>query len=320
MRVWLDLRLSLFIKKNCCFQFFIHNIFFKQQISDVSLSQNERQIEDNLSRECVTYFCPGHLNKHKDRKLGFTTKAITYLTFSPDGSELLVNMGSEQIYLYDISNARQPVVRIEKHSIIQTFSIRWTSNQLSFQYLSMPQFNKSFDATEDDSSQMPIDLAEPAPEAPSTSCTTPTEVVYKKLSKLPQHIDEMKRSGNEYMENEKYLKAISKYSECIKLLPSHPVFYLNRATAYMRRNWFGDMYAGLRDCQMALKLDPTYVKAHFRLARALFELGFVMEASECLDELKKRFPNDASNKQIQLLAQDIKSHIEVKIKKTIFYS
>lgn len=81
------------------------------QISDVSLGQNDRQIEDNLTRDCVTYFCPGHLNKFKDRKLGFTTKTITYLTFSPDGLELLVNMGSEQIYLYDLNNAQQPVVR-----------------------------------------------------------------------------------------------------------------------------------------------------------------------------------------------------------------
>lgn len=81
-----------------------------KQIGDMS-GQNDRQIEDNLSRNCVTYFCPGHLNRFKDRKLCFTTKTITYLTFSPDGSELLVNMGSEQIYLYDLNNAQQPVVR-----------------------------------------------------------------------------------------------------------------------------------------------------------------------------------------------------------------
>lgn len=75
------------------------------------MTQTDRQIEDNLSRECVAYFCPGHLNKFKDRKNCFTAKTITYLTFSPDGSELLVNMGSEQIYLYDMLSAQQPVVR-----------------------------------------------------------------------------------------------------------------------------------------------------------------------------------------------------------------
>lgn len=179
----------------------------------------------------------------------------------------------------------------------------------------MPQFNKTGDTIENDSSEPPVDSnsTESACETPSTSClSSSSKVTYTKLSKLPKHVDEMKRSGNEFMENEKYLQAINQYSECIKKLPNHPVFYLNRATAYMRRNWYGDMYAGLRDCQQALRLDPTYVKAHFRLARALYELGFVMEASECLDELKKRFPNDANNKQIQLLSQDIKSHLEVR--------
>lgn len=84
------------------------------QIGDISLNQTERQIEDNLSKNCVTYYCPGHLNKSKDRKTCFTTKTITYLTFSPDGCELLVNMGSEQIYLYDLLNAQEPVVSIDK--------------------------------------------------------------------------------------------------------------------------------------------------------------------------------------------------------------
>lgn len=180
----------------------------------------------------------------------------------------------------------------------------------------MPQFNKSLESDEDDGFEIVSEMADSAPEMPSTSSSS-TKATYSKLSKLPAHVEEMKRSGNEFMENEKYLQAINQYSECIKLLPNHPIFYLNRATAYMRRNWFGDMYSGLRDCQHALRLDPTYVKAHFRLARALYELGFVMEASECLDELKKRFPNDANNKQIQLLAQDIQSHIEVNANKNM---
>lgn len=43
-------------------------------------------------------------------------KTITHLTFSPDGTELLVNMGGEQIYLYDINGARPPVVSVNKRS------------------------------------------------------------------------------------------------------------------------------------------------------------------------------------------------------------
>lgn len=184
----------------------------------------------------------------------------------------------------------------------------------------MPQFNKTIgdtgdspgDGVEIEEESMQIDSV--LIETPSTSSgamSSPSKSVITKSTKLPKHVEEIKRAGNDFMENEKYLQAINQYTDCIKLMPNHPIFYLNRATAYMRRNWYGDMYAGLRDCQQALRLDPTYVKAHFRLARALFELDFVNEASECLDELRKRFPNDAHNKQIHLLSQDIQSHVEV---------
>lgn len=43
-------------------------------------------------------------------KVAATHKTITYLTFSPDGTELLVNMGAEQLYLYNIDNAKEPEV------------------------------------------------------------------------------------------------------------------------------------------------------------------------------------------------------------------
>lgn len=45
-------------------------------------------------------------------------KTITNLTFSPDGTELLVNMGGEQIYLYDVNDARPPVVSCQKNNFL----------------------------------------------------------------------------------------------------------------------------------------------------------------------------------------------------------
>lgn len=52
----------------------------------------------------------GHLFKNKYRGSGCSNKAITHLTFSPDGDELLANIGGEQIYLFDIIGGQQPVV------------------------------------------------------------------------------------------------------------------------------------------------------------------------------------------------------------------
>lgn len=70
------------------------------------------------------------------------------------------------------------------------------------------------------------------------------------------------------------------------------------------------MYAAVRDCQRALRLDPHYVKAHFRLARALLKLGQLQDASECLAELIKRFPSYAKNHGVLMLNKDIEAELE----------
>lgn len=90
-------------------------------------------------------------------------------------------------------------------------------------------------------------------------------------------------------------------------MPTNPVLYLNRATALMRRNWYGDVYAALRDCQTAVGLDPDYIKAHFRLARALLQLGYVCEANAALDCLVEQFPDYAQHQGVSMLRKDINS-------------
>jgi hypothetical protein len=51
----------------------------------------------------------GHLPvKQQDYRKKYRNLASTYLTFSADGNELLVNLGGEQIYLFDINNKRKP--------------------------------------------------------------------------------------------------------------------------------------------------------------------------------------------------------------------
>lgn len=52
-----------------------------------------------------THVVLGHLPKKElDFKRKFRPLAATYVTFSPDGRELLANLGGEQIYLFDVTN------------------------------------------------------------------------------------------------------------------------------------------------------------------------------------------------------------------------
>ncbi|KAJ8985072.1 hypothetical protein NQ317_019756 [Molorchus minor] len=54
---------------------------------------------------CVQYFAPGHLAMENSNFTNYKL-AATYVSFNAAGSELLVNMGGEQIYLFDINNSR----------------------------------------------------------------------------------------------------------------------------------------------------------------------------------------------------------------------
>lgn len=69
----------------------------------------------------------------------------------------------------------------------------------------------------------------------------------------------------------------------------------------------GDHYDALRDCLKALTLNPSHLKAHFRLARCLFELKYVAEAHECLDDFKGKFPEQAHSSACDALDKDIKA-------------
>lgn len=68
----------------------------------------------------------------------------------------------------------------------------------------------------------------------------------------------------------------------------------------------GDHYDALRDCLQALALNPAHLKAHFRLARCLFELRYVSEALDCLEEFKVKFPEQAQSSACDALDRDIR--------------
>ncbi|KAJ8956507.1 hypothetical protein NQ318_019225 [Aromia moschata] len=59
-----------------------------------------------IDPNCVQYYAPGHLAMENASYTNFKL-AATYISFNSAGSELLVNMGGEQIYLFDINNSRQ---------------------------------------------------------------------------------------------------------------------------------------------------------------------------------------------------------------------
>ena len=69
----------------------------------------------------------------------------------------------------------------------------------------------------------------------------------------------------------------------------------------------GDIYAALRDCHIALSLDPNHAKALFRQARCLYELRWCQEALSCMNHFKERFPDQAQGNAAKMLERDIRA-------------
>lgn len=80
----------------------------------------------------------------------------------------------------------------------------------------------------------------------------------------------LKDQGNEFFKAGNYLKAAALYTQAIKLDPSNPTLYSNRAAAFLH---LVKLNKALADAEMTITLKPQWEKGHFRK-------GCVLEAME----------------------------------------
>ncbi|CAH1402550.1 unnamed protein product [Nezara viridula] len=228
--------------------------------------------EDNLPQGCVQYFVPGHIPCRRDlTEREMRQYSATYVTFGPNGTDLLVNLGSEQIYLFDITKKSRSLL------------IKLTND------------NK--------------EISEPL-KGYCNGMRIDNELPLKLKAQLPEHINALKLAGNNLFEKELYSKSIRIYNQAIESYPNSSVIYSNRAAAYMKRDWIGDVYAGLRDCLTSLSYDPNNIKAFFRLTRCLYELSWYEEALASLNNFKEKFPSHAKSVACAALEKDIKNKLK----------
>ena len=98
-----------------------------------------------------------------------------------------------------------------------------------------------------------------------------------------------KTKGNEAMAAGDAAEAIGHYTSAIKL--SEKAAYLgNRAAAYMKLK---DFRSALKDAQRAKELDPGYLKAYYRVAKAQEALGNLLAACCELTILVRKAPDNA---------------------------
>ncbi|MEJ1283110.1 translocase of outer mitochondrial membrane 70A [Cricetulus griseus] len=93
-----------------------------------------------------------------------------------------------------------------------------------------------------------------------------------------------KNKGNKYFKAGKYEQAIQCYTEAISLCPTEKnvdlsTFYQNRAAAFEQLQKWKEV---AQDCTKAVELNPKYVKALFRRAKAHEKLD---NKKECLEDV-----------------------------------
>ncbi|XP_078538739.1 WD and tetratricopeptide repeats protein 1 isoform X1 [Lissotriton helveticus] len=251
-----------------------------------TFSSRPKPIPDGAAQ----YYVAGHLPvKLPDYSNRLRVLVATYVTFSPDGTELLVNMGGEQVYLFDLTFKQRPYTFLlpkKCHSSGEVQNGKTSTNGISN---GIHLHSNGFRLAD---GRAHISL-------PLNSISAQVE--------LPPFLEKVKQRANDAFARQQWSLAIELYSQATQKAPRNAMLYGNRAAAYMKRKWDGDHYDALRDCLKAISLNPLHLKAHFRLARCLFELKYVSEALECLDDFRGKFPEQAHSSACDALDRDIKA-------------
>ena len=186
-----------------------------------SLRRSAKQVVQYGDPSCLGHFAPGHISNPRSRKSSkpFNTLATTYLTFSPDGRELLVNLSGEHVYLYNALHYQEALrydfIENEDESDVP-------DTVVSCHHTSYCTWNGV---------KRPEDLA----------------VCSRKLSKLSpdtayhcvvsEQVERLKEKGLEFHKAKKYVEAVREFSSAIRLCPTWHVLYTLRAAALYERRW-----------------------------------------------------------------------------------
>ncbi|KAJ8534504.1 hypothetical protein K7X08_016232 [Anisodus acutangulus] len=113
--------------------------------------------------------------------------------------------------------------------------------------------------------------------------------------------EELKRIGNENYKKGNFVEALSLYDKAIAISPGNAVLHSNRAAALIGLKRLGE---AVRECEEAIRLDPSYVRAHQRLGSLLLRLGQVENTRSHFFSLGHK-PDQAELQKLQAVEKNI---------------
>lgn len=109
----------------------------------------------------------------------------------------------------------------------------------------------------------------------------------------------LKEEGNALVKKGEHRKAIEKYSQSLKHNPTEITTYTNRALCFLSVKQYRD---AVRDCDEALMIDSSNIKALYRRSQALLELK---DIKGCEDNLKSLLKVEPKNHAALKLLHDV---------------
>jgi tetratricopeptide (TPR) repeat protein len=119
------------------------------------------------------------------------------------------------------------------------------------------------------------------------------------LDSIPDTSKVARESGNFHFNNSDYTAAVEAYSICLQDYPSDFRALCNRSACYFKLNNFLD---AARDADRAIRVQPRFMKAYYRSARAHVSLGNLEKA---LEVCRRGLHVDSNTDLVQLLEETL---------------
>ncbi|KAL2317711.1 hypothetical protein Fmac_031587 [Flemingia macrophylla] len=97
-----------------------------------------------------------------------------------------------------------------------------------------------------------------------------------RLNKVDPEV--LKSMGNEAYKQGRFEEALALYQQAIALDSNKATYHCNKSAALIG---LGRLQEAILECEESIKLDPSYVRAHNRLATIYFRLGEAEKALDC---------------------------------------
>ncbi|CAD8078258.1 unnamed protein product [Paramecium sonneborni] len=105
-----------------------------------------------------------------------------------------------------------------------------------------------------------------------------------KTKKNELNPNRLKEEANKAFLNSEYDLALALYTKAIQI-EENPIYYNNRSQAYF---YMDDLELALQDCNRAVLLNPNYIKAIINKAQILYEMGYIQDAIQCLQQTENQ--------------------------------